>query len=100
MKYFCFDSLLPSKQFISHVGMGLPVVDHWVFFVSSVSHAFASVHYCLVVTHWERADLLALVGDVYCIFVTFPCGILGEVWYLIVSLPDLCRLSYFEQVLS
>ena len=29
------------------------------------------------------------------IFVTFPCGILGQVWYLIVSFPDLCRLSYF-----
>ena len=23
----------------------------------------------------ERADLLALFGDIYCIFVTFPCGI-------------------------
>ena len=23
--------------------------------------------------------LLALVGDAYCIFVTFPCGILGQV---------------------
>ena len=53
--------------------------------------AFASVHCC-----WERAGLLALVGDVYCIFVTFQCGILGQVWYLIVSFPDLCRLSYFE----
>ena len=29
-----------------------------------------------------------------CIFVTFPRGILGQVWYLIVSFPDLCRLSY------
>ena len=38
-----------------------------------------------MVTCWERADLLALVGDVYCIFVTFPCGMLGQVWYLIVS---------------
>ena len=36
----------------------------FVFFVSCVSHAFASVHCCLVVTNWERADLLALVGDV------------------------------------
>ena len=63
--------------------------------VSCVSHAFASIHCCLVVTCWERADLLALVGDVYCIFVTFPCGILGQVWYLIVSFPDLCRLSNF-----
>ena len=47
----------------------------------------------LMVTCWERADLLALVGDVYCIFVTFLCGILGQVWYLIVSFPDLCHLS-------
>ena len=38
-----------------------------------------AVHCCLV------ADLLALVGDVYCIFITFPCGILGQVWYLNVS---------------
>ena len=63
--------------------------------MSFVSRAFASVHCILVITCWERADLLALVGDVYCIFVTFPCGILGQVWYLIVSFPDLCRLSYF-----
>ena len=34
-----------------------------------------------------------------CIFVTFPCGILGQVWYLIVSFPDLCLLSYFEHLL-
>ena len=37
---------------------------------------------------------LALVGDVYCILVTFPCGILGQVWYLIVLFPDFCHLSY------
>ena len=37
------------------------------FFVSCVSHAFGSVHCCLMVTCWERADLLALVDDVYCI---------------------------------
>ena len=28
-----------------------------------------------------------------CVFVTLPCGILGQAWYLIVSIPDLCRLS-------
>ena len=71
-----------------------------MFFMSCVSHDFASVHCCLVVTCWERAGLLALVGDVYCIFVTFPCGILGQVWYLIVSFPDLCHLSYFEIVIG
>ena len=30
-----------------------------------------------------------------CVFVTFPCDILGQVWYLIVSIPDICPLSYF-----
>ena len=70
-------------------------MDHLRLFVSCVYHAFASVHCYLVVTCLERADLLALVGDVYCNFVTFPCGILGQVWNLIVSFPDLCLLSYF-----
>ena len=51
----------------------------------------ASVYMCFVVTCWERADLLALVCGVYCEFVTFP---LGQVWYLIVSIPDLCTLTY------
>ena len=32
----------------------------------------------------------------YCVFVTFPCGFLGQVWYLIVSIPDPCLLTYFE----
>ena len=31
----------------------------------------------------------------YCDFITFPFGILGQVWYLIVSIPDPCCLSYF-----
>ena len=51
-------------------------------FISCVSHAFTSVRCCFLLTCWERADLLALVGDVYCIFVTFPCNILGHVWYI------------------
>ena len=25
----------------------------------------------------------------------FPIGILGQVWYLIVSIPDLCNLTYY-----
>ena len=70
-----------------------------MFFVSCVSNAFASVRCCLVVTYWDRADLLALVGDVYCSFVTFSCDILGQVWYLIVLFPDLCLLSYFNIIL-
>ena len=44
----------------------------------------ASVYTCFVVTCLVRADLLALV-----------CGVLGQVWYLIESIPDLCTLTYF-----
>ena len=47
--------------------------------VYCVSPDFAPVHCCLVITYWERDDRLALDGDVYCISVTFPCGILGQV---------------------
>ena len=28
----------------------------------------------------------------------FPIGILGQVWYLIVSIPDLCTLTYLPRV--
>ena len=31
------------------------------------------------------------------VFVPFQCGILGQVWYLIISIPDLCHLSHFKK---
>ena len=65
-------------------------------FMYCVCYVFASVYCCLDATRWERADLLALVCDVNCVFVTLPCGILGQVWYLIVSFPDRCLLSNFD----
>ena len=63
-------------------------------FMSCVCHAFASVHCCLVVTCSESADFLFMMFN--CVFVTFSCGILGQVWYLIVLIPDLCRHSFFD----
>ena len=72
-----------------------------LFYLLCGCHAFASVHCCLVVTCWDRADLLALVCDVLLFLVTSPCGILGQVWYLIVSIPFLCHHSlYFIILLS
>ena len=50
-------------------------MDHLWSFVSCVSHAFASVHCCLMVIFWESDVLLALVGDVNYVFVTSP------LWY-------------------
>ena len=46
------------------------------------------VSYCSdPVFFWVRAN---------CEFFTF--GILGQVWYLIVTIPDLCTLTYFKFV--
>ena len=56
----------------------------------------ASVYMCFVVTCWETADLLALVCGVLLRVCHFPFGILGQVWYLIVSITDLCTLTYFS----
>ena len=56
----------------------------------------ASVYMCLVVTCWERADLLALFCGILLWVGHFPIGILGQVWYLIESIPDLCILTYFK----
>ena len=37
-----------------------------------------------------------LVCDVYHVIATFPFGILGQVWYLIVSILDPCCLPQFS----
>ena len=44
-------------------------------FLNCVCHAFASAYCCLVVTCWERADLLALVCGVKL------CGFYFLIWY-------------------
>ena len=59
-------------------------------------HAFLSVLCSLVVTCLEKAGFLALLCAIFsCVFVTFPCGVLGKLWFLILSIPDHCLLSYF-----
>ena len=50
-------------------------------------------------TSW-LLELGSLVCDVFLYVVTFPCGVSGQVWYLIMSLPDLCHLPYFQNNLS
>ena len=46
----------------------------------------SSANCSLVITCWERVDLLALLCVVLsCVFVTFPYYIPGQVWYLILS---------------
>ena len=91
----------PSSNFLAD----RLTVPRWCFFcgsflllVFSVSVILSlSVPSSIVVTCWERADLLALLYVMfYCVFITLPNGVLGLVWYLIVSIPDLCLLPNFE----
>ena len=64
-------------------------------FLFRVCHAFLSIHCSLVVTCKERANLLALLYVMFsCVFVTFLCGVVVQVWCLIVSIPDLFLLTY------
>ena len=73
----------------------------WIIFVIPVSclSCFVSFHCSLVVTCWERADLLALLSvmcDVLLCFIYFTMWYHGSGVVLVVSIPDLCILSYFK----
>ena len=54
----------------------------------------ASLYMCLVVTCWERPCGSCL----WCLTVSLSLsiGTLGQVWYLIALIPDLCTLTYFN----
>ena len=59
--------------------------------------SLAVILFCLFLACWERADLLALLYVMFSyVFVTFPFGVMGQVWYLILSFPDLCLPPYFD----
>ena len=64
-------------------------------FVFCVCHADLPVPCSLVVTCWKKGwSLGSLVIYVFCVLFTFQYGVLGQVWYLIVSIADLCLLPY------
>ena len=79
----------PSRKYFTDRSKAVLLL--WIFFFCLVfaMPLCASVYMCLVVTCWERADLLALVCGVRLLVCHFPVGILGQVWSLIVSIPDL-----------
>ena len=50
-----------------------------------------------MITCLERAELLALLCDAFfCILVAFLYYVPGQVWYLMVLIPDLCFPLYFN----
>ena len=45
-------------------------------------------------------ELLGTIIKIWKWGIKYPIGILGQVWYLIVSIPDLCPLSYLHQMVN
>ena len=66
----CVCLFLPCGYLLGKAGLkpvqgGASFVDHLCYFcLAFVMHLCATFYCCLVVTCWERADLLALVSDV------------------------------------
>ena len=87
-----------SKYFTDRSKAVLLLWIFYVFVLSCVCYVFVRV--CLYVLcghllgkNWPLdSRLWCLMWVCY-----FPIGILGQVWYLIVSIPDLCTLTYLDK---
>ena len=97
--------LIPLNMF-KPLSIVLLMIPRWCFFCGCfllfMFHVFTiyavlSVPCSLVITCRERADLLTFFVMFYCVFVTFPYGTMGQLWYFIVLISDLCLLLYFVQ---
>ena len=86
----------PLNYFYCSFQGGTSFVDHLCY----LSLAFVMLSHLFIVALWSPAGKgltsLLLFVMFNCVFDTFPCGILGLVWYLIVSIPYIYRLSYFH----
>ena len=72
-------------------------MDHFCF----LCLVFRMLSRLLIAALWSPAgkglnSWLLLVMFIAFVLLSHFFGILGQVWYLIVSFPDLCRLSYFD----
>ena len=69
-------------------------MDHFRYFFVLVllSGLFIAVLFLTLGKGWP---LGSLERDVFfCVFVTFPCGVLSQVVCLIVQIPDFCLVTY------
>ena len=90
--YQSFHSIVLTVHSIGSLGL----MDPYLLCVTLVFYyTVLSVPCSLVVTCWERADLLAILcGKFPCVVVTFPYGVLGQALYLVVTVPDICCLYF------
>ena len=74
-------------------------MDHLCCFLCLV---FLMLSRLFIAALWSPAEkgltFWLLLVMIIVFYFTYPCGILGQVWYLIVLFPDLCRIFfYFNQ---
>ena len=88
-------SLSPPVKYLYRPFQGdTPFVDHICLVFVILSRLFIAALLSPQgngLTSWLLFVMFAVM------FVTFPFGILGQVWYLIVSIPDPLCLSYVVQ---
>ena len=88
--------LKPSSNFLIDLSKAVLVLCN--LFCVCLCHTVLSVPFSLVATCWV---LLAIYYMRFsCVFVTYPYGALGQVWYLIVSISDICLLPFFYSFLQ
>ena len=107
LQFHFFGAVFASKGYPFKNILSPPVkYFYWPFqgFTSFVDHLcflclwFVMLLHLFIAALWSPAGkgltsmLLFVMSN--CYFVTFPFGILGQVWYLIVWILELCHLSY------
>ena len=86
-----------SKIFYWPFQGGTSYVDLLCFVLSCVCYVFVRVYLYVLCGHLVGKGW-PLGSRLWCLLWVchFPIGILGQVWYLIVSIPDPCTLTYFD----
>ena len=69
----------------------------WILFV--IYFSCLSLLCCIVCSLQPNGHLLEMCVVFSCILVNFPYGVLDQVWYLIVSITNLCFSLYFYSFL-
>ena len=88
----------PSSDFLLTVPRGCFFCGSFLLSMFHVClyYTIVSVPCTFVITCWKKTDLSALLCVMCpCVFVTVTYGVLGKVWFLILSIPDLCLLLFF-----
>ena len=93
----------PPPQFNNFINRSKAVLLLWIIRVISVLCLLCFRARLFIDAIWSPAGkgLTSRLSFVMsnCVFVTFQCGIMSQVWDLIISIPDLCTLSYFKTIL-